>query len=190
MIMKMHSYISVNGYLHDIFQRSERILAHLRSLTEDPSIGGWDNALVDAKAHLESNSSEPHSDAEWDSQISARGAEVIIMSSIPNPQPADELRRRLLTAPNGAIVEGTTPDASDIDPLPSTPTPTPVSILVHHPSEAIASVAHEFIELDAELVSTGTERVRYPQNLTWRNFCTYMMIPSLVYELEYPRTDR
>ncbi|KAG8221011.1 major facilitator superfamily domain-containing protein [Butyriboletus roseoflavus] len=153
MIMKMHSYISVNGYLHDISQRSQRILAHLRSLAEDASIGGWDKAFLDAKAHLASNSSEPHSDAEWDSQINTRGTEVMIMSSIPDPQP---LRRRLVTAAN----------------------------------DAVAKLAHEFLELDAELVSAGTERLRYPQNLTWKHFCTYMMIPTLVYELEYPRTDR
>lgn len=195
MIMKMHSYISVNGYLHDISERSRRILAHLRSLTEDPSIGGWDKALLDAKSHLETSSSETHSEAESDSQINARGSEVVIVSLLPDPQPADSLRHRLVTAQNSAVVElgapvddSTTPDSSGIDLL--SLTPTPVSILVHHPSQGIASVAHEFLELDAELVSIGTERVRYPHNLTWKNFCTYMLIPTLVYELEYPRTDR
>lgn len=202
--MKMHSYISVNGYLHDISQRSQRILAYLRSLTEDPSIGGWDKALLHAKAHLESNSSETYSEAGSDSQIIVQGTEVLMLRSIPAPQPADALRQRL-TALKGAVVElglpvvedttsapsgPPTPDTSGIDPLSLTPTPPPVSILVHHPSQAIASVAHEFLELDAELVSIGIERVRYPHNLTWKNFCTYMLIPTLVYELEYPRTDR
>ena len=203
MIMKMHSYISFNGYLYDTSRRSRRVLAHLRSLAEEPSIGGWDKAFLDAKAHLESNSSEAHSEAEPDSQINARGTEVVIISSLPDLQPPDALRRRLMTAANGTIVElgapvvedttpdfsrPSTPDASAVDPL--SLTPTTISILCHHPSQAIASVAHELLELDAELVSTGTERVRYPQNLTWKNFCTYMLIPTLVYELEYPRTDR
>ena len=203
MIMKMHSYISVNGYLHDVSQRAPRALAHLRSLTEDPSIGGWVKAFVDAKVHLESNSSEAHSEAESDVKINSRGTDIMIISSLPGSQPANALRRRLVTASNGtvvelgsSVVEDTTPDSSN----PSTPgasvidpfslTPTTISVLCHHPSQAIASAAHEFLELDTELVSTGTERMRYPQNLTWKHFCTYMMIPTLVYELEYPRTDR
>ncbi|KAF8141529.1 MBOAT, membrane-bound O-acyltransferase family-domain-containing protein [Boletus edulis] len=203
MIMKVHSYISVNGYLHDVSRRSQRVLAHLRSLIEDPSIGGLDKAFLDAKAHLESNSSDNHFKARSDLQINTPGTEVTMISSFPDLQPADVLRRRLVTASNGTVVElgapvveGATPDSSN----PSTPdgsaidppslTPTTISILGHYPSLAIASVAHEFLELDAELVSTGTERVRYPQNLTWKNFCTYMLIPTLVYELEYPRTDR
>ena len=203
MIMKMHSYISVNGYLYDVSQRARRVLAHLRDLTEDPSFGGWVKVFLDAKGHLESSSSEAHSEAESDPQIDARGTEVVIISSLPDSHPSDALRRRLMTAPKGTVIElgapvvgDTTPDSSS----PSTPdafavdppslTPATISILCHHPSQAIASVAHEFLELDAELVSTGTERVRYPQNLTWKNFCTYMLIPTLVYELEYPRTDR
>ena len=200
MIMKMHSYTTVNCYLHDVSQRSQRVLAHLRSLVEDPSIGGWDKAFIDAKAYFESNSRETSLEAEPDLHIGARGAEVVMISSLPASQPADALRRRLLTAPNGAVVELGAPVVEDASPNssgPSTPNAFPldlastmISVLCHHPSQEIASAAHEFLELDAELVSTGTERVRYPQNLTWKNFCTYMLIPTLVYELEYPRTDR
>ena len=202
MIMKMHSYISVNAELFDISERSQRALAHLRCLTEDPSVGGWHKAVVDAKAHLESDSSDACSEVGLDSEINARSTTLVIKSSFPESQP-NALKRRLVSAPAGALVDlgapvikAATPDSSGS----STPeastmgilsvTPTSVSVLAHHPSQAIASVAHEFLELDAELVSTGTERVRYPQNLTWKNFCTYMMIPTLVYELEYPRTDR
>lgn len=199
--MKMHSYISVNGYLHDISHRSRRVLDHLRSLTEDLSIGGWDKAFLDAKIRLESSSSE--SEAEPASQINPRGADVVVVGSLPNSQPADTLRRRLITAPKGTVVELGAPVIEDTTPDPSSPptpdasamdslslTPATVLILSHHPCQALSSVAREFLELDAELLSTGTERVRYPQNLTWTNFCTYMLIPTLVYELEYPRTDR
>ena len=44
--------------------------------------------------------------------------------------------------------------------------------------------------MEAELVSTGPEYVRWPDNVTWKNFAVYMLIPTLVYELEYPRTER
>lgn len=194
MIMKMHSYASVNGILHDISQRSQRALAHLRRLTEDPSIGGWRKAVLDARAHLESNSSEACSEAVTDPPIKSREAATVTTNLHPDT-PADALRRRSVAAPQGAVVElpdattpGTSsPSASDV---PTIDLLTSVSTLAHHPCQPIASVAQEFLELDAELVSTGPERVRYPQNLTWRNFCTYMLIPTLVYELEYPRTDR
>ena len=195
MIMKMHSYISVNGYLHDTAQRSQRALAHLCSLTQDPPVGGLNKAILDAKAHLESDSSEAYSETEPD------GTVVSTKSSISEFQSAAALRRRMVIASKGGMVElgapiveaatpgsssPSTPDGSAIDSL----GPSSVSILVHHPSQAVAAAALEFLELDAELVSTGTERVRFPQNLTWKNFCIYMLIPTLVYELEYPRTDR
>ncbi|KAG9313059.1 MBOAT, membrane-bound O-acyltransferase family-domain-containing protein [Chiua virens] len=192
MIMKMHSYISMNGYLHDVSQRSQRLFAHLRSLTEDPSIGGWDKACFDAKTKFDLDSSQ---DAKADT-------EVLIINSASDSQPANGLRRRWSVGSSGTVVEldaivvEENSLSSDSSSSPSTPvdlcslTPTPISTLVHHPSQVIASVAQEFLELDAELVSTGTEQVKYPQNLTWKNFCNYMLIPTLVYEMEYPRTDR
>ena len=33
-------------------------------------------------------------------------------------------------------------------------------------------------------------QVKYPNNLTFANFLDYMLCPTLVYELEYPRTER
>lgn len=58
-----------------------------------------------------------------------------------------------------------------------------------------------FIEDKEKLLMeiTNTERdltgqvygiVKYPHNLTFWNFLDYMFCPTLVYELEYPRTER
>ncbi|KAL8651427.1 MAG: hypothetical protein Q9210_003251 [Variospora velana] len=33
-------------------------------------------------------------------------------------------------------------------------------------------------------------QVTYPQNLTWSNYTDYILVPTLCYELEYPRTER
>ncbi|KAL8970237.1 MAG: hypothetical protein Q9197_003924, partial [Variospora fuerteventurae] len=33
-------------------------------------------------------------------------------------------------------------------------------------------------------------QVTYPQNLTWSNYADYILVPTLCYELEYPRTER
>ena len=62
--------------------------------------------------------------------------------------------------------------------------------LVDHLDESIAALARDWSELDAELVSSGPNKVRWPNNITLKNFAVYQLIPSLVYELEYPRTNR
>jgi sterol O-acyltransferase len=63
-------------------------------------------------------------------------------------------------------------------------------VLVYHPDEKTAALAHEYSELRSELVSSGPEYVTWPDTITWKNFAVYQLIPTLVYELEYPRTDR
>ena len=44
----------------------------------------------------------------------------------------------------------------------------------------------------ADRVLTGTVKgeVKYPNNLTYLNFLDYMLCPTVVYELEYPRIDK
>ncbi|KAH9976340.1 hypothetical protein BGW80DRAFT_914296 [Lactifluus volemus] len=44
-------------------------------------------------------------------------------------------------------------------------------------------------ELEWELVISGPQRVRWPQNITYKNFEMYQLIP-LLYELEFSRTQR
>jgi sterol O-acyltransferase len=34
------------------------------------------------------------------------------------------------------------------------------------------------------------EKVTFPNNITFYNFTDYILIPTLVYEMEYPRTNR
>jgi sterol O-acyltransferase len=41
-----------------------------------------------------------------------------------------------------------------------------------------------------DLTGQVLHKVKYPDNLTFANFLDYMLCPTLVYELEYPRTDR
>jgi len=62
--------------------------------------------------------------------------------------------------------------------------------LVDHPDDKISELAQEYSELDAELVSTGPAKIRWPNNISWSNFADYQLIPTLVYDLEYPRTKR
>lgn len=51
------------------------------------------------------------------------------------------------------------------------------------------------LEREIELLSEGLQGQsssanRYPRNLTLGNFCDFVTLPTLVYELEYPRTER
>lgn len=53
----------------------------------------------------------------------------------------------------------------------------------------------DLLEREIELLSEGlrgqfSSSNHYPRNLTIGNFCDFITLPTLVYELEYPRTER
>jgi sterol O-acyltransferase len=58
--------------------------------------------------------------------------------------------------------------------------------LVDHPDSQISALAAEYSELESELVGSGPQRVRWPEDITFKNLVVYQLIPSLVYELEFP----
>lgn len=60
--------------------------------------------------------------------------------------------------------------------------------LTWHPDEAISSLAIKLVELNEALVSTGVAKTRWPDNISYYNFIDYLLVPTLVYHLEYPRT--
>ncbi|KAG6331832.1 hypothetical protein ID866_7254 [Astraeus odoratus] len=217
MIMKMHSYISINGYFYSTLERSQAVYEELQRLTDEHVAGGWDGALREAESVRTKEAQEKETRgpndgiSSVDQEIGTPEAEVVIRS-LTDLGTADALRRRLVAVSeehrtdrseretpvgadhdmNGAESTGFTPS------YPATPAQATLdlspaafaSILTHHPNPAIAGTAHAFIDLDSELVSGGPCKVRYPENLTTGNFVEYMLIPTLVYELEYPRTDR
>lgn len=49
---------------------------------------------------------------------------------------------------------------------------------------------HEIELADRDLTGKILGQMQYPNNLTFANFLDYMLCPTLVYELEYPRTDK
>ena len=108
------------------------------------------------------------------------------------------LRQRLQTAVaenNGANggpgVKTTGTRLMPVDPagIPTHP-PTPSEILSHHPDGNIAALAKAHVELERELTGPVEGKVRWPANITLRDFAWYQLTPTLVYELEYPRTER
>lgn len=205
MIMKMHSYITVNGQLQHATHQSRCLLNDLREATG--SAGGWDQAILDAKTRraevdtsAEINSSShgtpPDSTPSQTPHIREGSS-----TSYTDAATAVALRQRLAavsSATNGnlSVVAATTPEsqmqnwesqseASNDDHTPFAPHP-----LVDHPDERIAEMAKDYSELQSELTSPGPCYVHWPNNITLKNFAVYQLLPTLVYELEYPRTDR
>ncbi|KAG1795165.1 MBOAT, membrane-bound O-acyltransferase family-domain-containing protein [Suillus plorans] len=192
MIMKMYSYISVNGYLQSISRRSIGVLAELNGATA--RVGGLKQALDDAmskRAQAQPAAETPATDVtSTPMEMSTPDTEGVLMKSYTDVKTAAALRQRL-AAISSSLDENTKSERGadngngrGVDGVEI------AHVLSYHPDEHVAGLAKEFLDLDSELVSTGPEQVRWPDNVTYRNFAVYQLIPTLVYELEYPRTDR
>ena len=177
--MKMHSYITLNWQLQSITEQSRELFEILKEKTK--TFGGWDKALADA--------------------ISKRTASIALASSTHEPTPigtppvtegfstatidvstASALRQRLnavASLPNND--DRSSPLRAGVDAL---------HPLIHHPDPEISAIAKDYSELQSELTSSGPHHVTWPHNISWKNFAMYQLIPTLVYDLEYPRTDR
>lgn len=205
--MKMHSYMSVNGHLQQVTLQAENILRDLHEASQAPSIGGWDNALLDAKSHraeteaLTAVSASSSNDTRESTPSRTPDVPDGLTTSYTDVATATALRRRLATFSSTTndvvVIEGnesrspTPPDgtaAQQVDKNnwhPFDPHP-----LVDHPDARIADLATEYSELQSELTSLGPHYLTWPNNISLKNFAVYQLYPTLVYELEYPRTDR
>ncbi|KAJ7043690.1 MBOAT, membrane-bound O-acyltransferase family-domain-containing protein [Mycena alexandri] len=181
MIMKVHSYMTINGHLQRVSEMSQELLDKLRKATD--SVGGWEQAVRDAETHR----------AEVDA-LTTRGTE----DSTPTPSETPMVREGSTTSyvdvPTAAALRQrlvAVSQASDKAQSKDAPvSPATPHVLVDHPNESISAMARDYSELEGELSSSGPYKVTYPNNLTMKNFAVYQLIPTLVYELEYPRTDR
>ncbi|KAG6919522.1 hypothetical protein DXG01_005112 [Tephrocybe rancida] len=193
MIMKMHSYMTVNGQLQRATMQSESVLEQLHQATEEA--GGWEAAMRDAKIHrLELEASASIDTGSLGNTPSATpgtpDAPEGATTSYTDAATATALRRRLAkvsqaTDGNISVANISTEKEGDTQTTPFEP-----HALVDHPDERIAALANEYSELQSELTSSGPIFVTWPNNISLKNFTLYQLFPSLVYELEYPRTDR
>jgi hypothetical protein len=186
MLMKMHSYMATNGYLRYVSQQSAEIQGQLRDATL--RVGGWEKAIADAKRRREDLERETDTDStNTVSSPSPSGNLWLPNGDLSTPYlevpSASALRNRLMH-----VAETETTSETVLDD--GKPKGATSHILIHHPDSRISALATEFSELESELVSSGPERVRWPENITLKNFAVYQLIPTLVYELEYPRTKR
>ena len=182
MIMKMHSFVYVNGYLQWVDREAKKVLKALQKETE--RAGGFETAIAVAKIHRrEADGLSVRSDSGSSTPDAPNGHASREKSFLEVEVSATAvLRQRLASAAVTTRSEiAASERISDI---------TESHPLVDHPDKKISELAQEFSELDAELVSTGPAKVRWPNNISWRKFAEYQLIPTLVYDLEYPRTER
>lgn len=200
MVMKMHSYLSINGHLQHVSRQSMHLLNQLRKATLE--LGGWDQAMKDAKAPVSDNSPEDTSVTSTPSRTPdvPEGSS----SSYIDPASANILRKRLAAmaldqndketvqivekiisreAGYSATISSNITGVKETIQLSQHP-------LVLHSDPSISALAKEYSDFQAELTSLGPDQVTWPNNITWKNFAVYQLIPTLVYELEYPRTDQ
>jgi sterol O-acyltransferase len=183
MIMKMHSYVYVNGYLQWVDREAKKALEVLRKEAE--RVGGYETAIAVARIHkkeIDGNSVRSDSGSSTPDASNGHSGEKPYLEV--EVSAAAVLRQRLAAAVASKNETVATEHATDIT---DETGPHP---LVDHPDERIAELAQEFSELDSELVSTGPANVRWPNNISWSNFADYQLIPTLVYDLEYPRTEK
>lgn len=184
MIMKMHSYIATNGHLRYMSQQSAEILTQLHDVTL--RVGGLEEAISDARRRREdlerqtdTESANTGTSTSPFGKLALRGGDL--SNSYVEVPSASTLRNRLIHITE---TETGSETASGMD------KPEDIASLVHHTDPQISALAMEYSELQSELVSSGPERVCWPENITFKNFAVYQLIPTLVYELEYPRTKR
>ncbi|KAJ5660267.1 hypothetical protein N7507_006718 [Penicillium longicatenatum] len=164
MLMKQHSYSSFNGYLSELYRKRDLLRIRLRRLNKHSDEQGCSSSRTSAR-----DSGGPV-DPAGPNQIKNRHS-INHQSSVNHQSFRRSSATDHLLALSGRIDSGT-----------------PLG------SEQMASLK-ALIEREIELLSDGlrgqfSSTNQYPRNLSMGNFCDFVTLPTLVYELEYPRTER
>lgn len=248
MMMKMHSYLAVNGNMSIHYHRmgriekqlEERVIeversagssddddgektpqpeskAEARKMRQEILSKAWTYAVNKAKnqAHAREGADvllEPDSTdvAPWARMENQRGMDAfrhhsfrgsltrtsstrpdmasIAASGTASSAPAAARTRKDSTASqNEDLVRDPHPLSTHPDPLIST-----LSREIETLREELMSVAPSLPESvsaeEAQAAGGKEHRVCWPDNVTFANFWDYLLVPTLVYELEYPRT--
>ena len=198
----MHSYMAHNGMLATVYFRLKSERAQLIELV-DSLPGGREAAVEEStmrRMQLESLEAgttpvgTPGAILEQ-SPLARAGAVT------PTRNRDSDLRRRSITQssrkkgvpatnalprPDPDLPHGTSLEpAHEISPH-GTAAP---SELAWSPNERVALLARNIDAMEEELKSNGAKGLVWPQNVTYAHFLDYLFIPTLVYQLEYPRTN-
>ncbi|OBW64554.1 MAG: Uncharacterized protein AUREO_053820 [Aureobasidium pullulans] len=159
-LMKQHSYCFYNGHLSVVYRRRNMLREKLRSLRDTKPIGS--------------------------APTSPQGISPAVTSALENVDFGDKKRRpgALRTSTN---LEDETSDVASVATAMQSGQP-----LTLQQMQAFQRIIEEEIAaLDKELRGKAqSDEKAYPNNLTFANFVDWTILPTLVYELEYPRQER
>lgn len=212
-MMKMHSYMSHNGMLANVNARlikeKETLHEYLNSLP-----GGHEAALAEAdqrKSELEVREvsapriSEPATPVSTPTPPQIRITDddgTVVSETIARlglngdaKKKGSEVRRRVrsskpatdaLPSPQSGLPRGTSLEPAHTTSPHAKRVPT---LLAWSSDPKIALLARNIDAMSDELCSNGARGLVWPQNVTYKHFIEFMFFPTLVYQLEYPRTS-
>lgn len=177
-LMKQHSYSFYNGYLSQVLRRKELLERKLKQL--------------EAMTPMNSPISSPPSISSPTSTSRPKSSDATL-SPVPDLTDLDGLHRRRRRSsqhappPTSKSVTNLATEPDDIAAIQH-------AITTHQPittdqMTAFSSIIRtELLALTTELRGKcATTTNHYPSNLTLSNFAEWTCLPTLVYELEYPR---
>lgn len=189
MLMKVHSYLAMNGALSEKAILLKKATADLDKAIEEK--GGWSKVLFIAQQEaeaLEAEAKEQNSPSldGGSSPVRANSTSALANghSTLSTSGPADGLRRRRSSNKSGTSQTNGLHHHGAVD----ANNPRDPRRLLDYSNDRIYNLAHDCVDLQEELKSTGKEGVMWPANVTYANYIDYLIVPTLVYELEYPRT--
>jgi len=210
----MHSYMAHNGMLATVYYRLKSERKQLAELV-DSLPGGRGAVLEEAasrKAALEAQ--EASTPVGTPGVMTPASSEVnplnkplseLTSGSSPGGTPEPDLRRRSISQSHTKSSKKKGRPATDSLPKPDPDLPHGTSLEPAHsisphmeqaPSalawstnERVALLARNVDMMEEELKSNGAKGLVWPQNVTYAHFLDYLFIPTLVYQLEYPRTN-
>lgn len=168
-LMKQHSYAFYNGYLSGVYRRRALLEKKLKQLER-----------------MEPNASAPTSPVpSRGSADLATGVDTQELSKSPDTTTSN---RRGSVGPRTSI--DLNHEASDVAGVART-IESGKAIDTNQKRTFEKIIEAEIADLTTELQGKSPEgRNAYPKNLTLGNFFDYICLPTLVYELEYPRQER
>ncbi|KAJ5187201.1 hypothetical protein N7449_010195 [Penicillium cf. viridicatum] len=162
MLMKQHSYAAYNGYLSEMYRKRNMLKASL-SQTRGRERGHPTAAKMGYSSAVDTELNAEITDLKK-KDFSQRSSEL---QNYSRSHETDQLLSLIGTIETGVPLE-----------------PSQVKSL------------RELLEQEIEVLSEGLKgrcsltNNHYPRNLTIGNICDFMALPTLVYELEYPRTKK
>ncbi|KAL1993376.1 hypothetical protein VTN49DRAFT_3325 [Thermomyces lanuginosus] len=164
MLMKQHSYASYNGYLSEVYRRREIVQKKLKELDAHASAASGSSSAADPASYY-----NPHDLDTLQRRRRASLAAQAVHDDQNDPQVELSEAVRIVSE---AIESKQVMQADQLQPL-----------------RRILMAEIDFLtsELAGKCVVTQNH---YPRNLTVKDFYGFIPLPTLVYELEYPRQDK